>query len=271
MGEGRYSFRFSVFGFQFSVFSFQFKRILIFMINKSWVLAAVVLLALVMGLGPVAARDADPYQPRRESMVARQIKARGISDPRVLAAMNRVPRHRFVPEYLAPLAYGDHPLPIGSEQTISQPYIVALMSEWAEIKPGQKVLEVGTGSGYQAAVLAELTDKVWSIDIRPELAAKAASILKALGYRQVQVKSGDGYLGWPEAAPFDAILVTAAATRVPPALERQLKEGGRLVIPLGPADGPQILMRYRKVQGKLKEETRLPVSFVPLVQPEAGK
>jgi len=224
-------------------------------------------LALVSMLCPAAARDADLYQPLRERMVARQLQARGISDSRVLTAMNRVPRHLFVPEHLAPLAYGDHPLPIGSGQTISQPYIVAVMTEWAEIKPGQKVLEVGTGSGYQAAVLAELTDKVWTIDIRPELAAKAAGTLQALGYPQVRVKSGDGYLGWPAEAPFDAILVTAAATRVPPALEKQLQEGGRLVIPLGPEGGLQILTRYRKVQGKLKEETRLPVSFVPLVQP----
>jgi protein-L-isoaspartate(D-aspartate) O-methyltransferase len=240
------------------------------MIIKSG-LAAVALLALIIGLSPAAAQDMDPYQPLRESMVARQLQARGISDSRVLAAMTRVPRHLFVPEHLAPLAYRDHPLPIGSDQTISQPYIVALMSEWAQIKPGQKVLEVGTGSGYQAAVLAELTDKVWTIDIRPELVAKAAGTLKTLGYLQVRVKSGDGYLGWPEEAPFDAILVTAAATRVPPALEQQLREGGRLVIPLGPAGGLQILKRYRKVQGKLKEETRLPVSFVPLVQPGEEK
>ncbi|MEW6658199.1 MAG: protein-L-isoaspartate(D-aspartate) O-methyltransferase [Thermodesulfobacteriota bacterium] len=228
-------------------------------------------MALGIGLGPAAATDADSYQSLRESMVARQLQGRGISDPRVLAAMGRVPRHLFVPERLVPLAYGDHPLPIGSGQTISQPYIVALMSEWAKLKPGDKVLEVGTGSGYQAAVLAELTDKVWSIDIRPELAAKAAATLKTLGYPQVRVKSGDGYLGWPEEAPFDAILVTAAATRVPPALTQQLKEGGRLVIPLGPAGGLQILTRYRQTQGKLKEETRLPVSFVPLVEPGEGK
>jgi len=241
------------------------------MIIKSSGLAVVVLLLLVIGPHPAAALDPDPYQALRESMVARQLKARGISDCRVLAAMNLVPRHRFVPEHLAPLAYGDHPLPIGSGQTISQPYIVALMSEWAEIKPGDKVLEVGTGSGYQAAVLAELTDKVFTIDIRPELAAKAGSALKTLGYGRVQVKSGDGYLGWPEEAPFDAILVTAAATRVPPALEKQLREGGRLVIPLGPEGGVQTLTRFRKTQGKLQEDSRVPVSFVPLVEPEKGK
>ncbi len=241
------------------------------MVMTSRILVLLAFWLLGSAAGPAAAQDADPYQQLRERMVARQLKARGIGDSRVLAAMNRVPRHLFVPERLASLAYGDHPLPIGSDQTISQPYIVALMTEWAELKPGQKVLEVGTGSGYQAAVLAELTDKVWTIDIRPELAEKAAATLRAVGYPQVRVKSGDGYLGWPEAAPFDAILVTAAATRVPPALEAQLREGGRLVIPLGPAGGRQILMRYRKVQGKLKEEASLAVRFVPLVQPEGEK
>ncbi|MBI4796505.1 MAG: protein-L-isoaspartate(D-aspartate) O-methyltransferase [Deltaproteobacteria bacterium] len=229
------------------------------------------LLVLGSGLGPAPAQEADPYQPLRERMVTQQLKARGISDPRVLAAMGKVPRHLFVPERLAPLAYGDHPLPIGSGQTISQPYIVALMTEWAEIKAGDKVLEVGTGSGYQAAVLAELTDKVFSIDIRPELAEKAAGLLQSLNYRQVKVKSGDGYQGWPQEAPFDAILVTAAASRVPPALETQLREGGRLVIPLGPAGAVQTLTRFRKTQGKLQEDSRLPVAFVPLVQPEEGK
>ncbi|MHB8069857.1 MAG: protein-L-isoaspartate(D-aspartate) O-methyltransferase [Desulfobaccales bacterium] len=240
------------------------------MIIKSLGLAVLASLTLVIGLGPAAAQDTESYQALRERMVEWQLKVRGISDARVLAAMNRVPRHRFVPERLAYLAYGDHPLPIGSGQTISQPYIVALMTEWAQIKAGDKVLEVGTGSGYQAAVLAELTDKVWTIDIRPELAAKAAATLKTLGYPQVQVKSGDGYLGWPEEAPFDAILVTAAATRVPPALEKQLREGGRLVIPLGPEGGVQTLTRFRKVQGKIQEEKRVPVSFVPLVQPQEG-
>jgi protein-L-isoaspartate(D-aspartate) O-methyltransferase len=213
------------------------------------------------------APPADPYREARKSMVQRQLKARGISDPRVLAAMDRVPRHRFVPERLTSLAYGDYPLPIGSGQTISQPYIVALMSEWAEVQPGDKVLEVGTGSGYQAAVLAELTPRVYSIELLPELARQAAARLEALGYGQVRVKTGDGYQGWPEEAPFAAILVTAAAPRVPPALAAQLQEGGRLVIPLGPAGGVQTLIRFRKVQGQMREEERLPVSFVPLVQP----
>ena len=143
------------------------------------------------------------------------------------------------------------------------------MTQWAEVAPGDRVLEVGTGSGYQAAVLAELAEKVFSIEIRPELARQAAARLKNLGYGRVQIKSGDGYRGWPEAAPFDAILVTAAASQVPPALTAQLKEGGRLVIPLGPPRGAQTLMRYRRVQGKLVQEASLPVRFVPLVRPPA--
>ncbi|MDD2901705.1 MAG: protein-L-isoaspartate(D-aspartate) O-methyltransferase [Syntrophales bacterium] len=220
-------------------------------------------ICLLSGAGPAT----DPYAAPRQSMVDLQLKARGISDARVLAAMGKAPRHLFMPELLAPMAYEDHPLPIGSGQTISQPYIVALMTEWGEIKAGDKVLEVGTGSGYQAAVLAELADKVFSIDIRPELAEQAAKVLKSLSYSQVKVKSGDGYLGWPEQAPFDAILVTAAATRVPPALEKQLKEGGRLVIPLGQAEGVQTLTRFRKIQGKLRPDSRLAVRFVPLVEP----
>ena len=209
------------------------------------------------------------FAAARRDMVAHQLQDRGITDPRVLAALGRVPRQRFVPANLAPLAYGDFPLPIGQGQTISQPYIVALMSQWAELRPGEKVLEVGTGSGYQAAVLAELTEQVFSLEIKPELARAARALLAELGYARVQVRTGDGYLGWPEAAPFDAILVTAAASTVPPALSLQLKEGGRLVIPLGEPGGEQTLVRLRKVKGELKEEERLPVRFVPLVRPSA--
>jgi protein-L-isoaspartate(D-aspartate) O-methyltransferase len=225
-------------------------------------------MSLGSGWSPAAAQDADPYQQLRDRMVTRQLMARGISDARVLLALGKIPRHLFVPERLAALAYGDHALPIGSGQTISQPYIVALMSEWAEVKAGDKVLEVGTGSGYQAAVLAELTDKVFTIDIRPELVEQAEKVLRSLNYSQIKAKSGDGYLGWPGAAPFDAILVTAAASKVPPALEAQLKEGGRLVIPLGQANRAQTLYRYRKSQGKLVEEKTLAVIFVPMVEPE---
>ena len=206
---------------------------------------------VLVAAGPLAGacQASGDYSEARGAMVARQLKGRGIAEARVLAAMGKVPRHLFVPPELAAKAYGDYPLPIGQEQTISQPYIVALMSQWAAVKPGDKVLEVGTGSGYQAAVLAELTDKVFSIEIKPELARSAAARLKELGYGRVRVKSGDGYLGWPEEAPFDAILVTAAAPEVPPALAAQLKEGGRLVIPLGEAGGTQTLVRLRKVAG----------------------
>jgi protein-L-isoaspartate(D-aspartate) O-methyltransferase len=222
--------------------------------------------------GPVWGGPAeDNFQAARQIMVARQLQRRDITDPRVLIAMGKVPRHRFVPEALASQAYADHPLPIGSGQTISQPYIVALMTQWAEVHSGDRVLEVGTGSGYQAAVLAELTDRVFSIELVPELAWQAATRLKDLGYGRIQVRCGDGYQGWPEAAPFDAILVTAAAPRVPSSLEQQLKEGGRLVIPLGDPHGGQTLVKLRKVQGKLAKAASLPVMFVPLVRPQTLK
>ena len=234
-----------------------------------------VLLALLMAApAPGLGQTPPDYAEARSAMVAHQLKARDITDPRVLAAMGKVPRHRFVPDYLTTLAYGDHPLPIGGGQTISQPYIVALMSQWAAVAPGDRVLEVGTGSGYQAAVLGELTDQVFTVELLPELAKQAAERLKTLGYQQVRVRTGDGYRGWPEEAPFDAILVTAAAPKLPPALREQLKEGGRLVIPLGEAGGDQTLVRLRKVKGELQEEERLPVRFVPLVRepaPETGK
>ena len=229
-------------------------------------LGGIILLAGLQGLAG-AAPAPDGFEDARQVMVARQLQRRDITDPRVLIAMGTVPRHRFVPGALASQAYGDHPLPIGGGQTISQPYIVALMTQWAEVAPGDKVLEVGTGSGYQAAVLAELTEKVFSIEIVPELARQAAARLTELGYGRVRVRCGDGYQGWPEEAPFDAILVTAAAPRVPPALAAQLKEGGRLVIPLGAPYGAQTLVRYRRVQGKLVEEASLAVRFVPLVRP----
>ncbi len=233
-------------------------------------LGGIILVAGLAGLVQ-GARSDDGFLEARQTMVARQLQRRDITDPRVLIAMGTVPRHRFVPEALASQAYGDYPLPIGSGQTISQPYIVALMTQWAEVHPGDRVLEVGTGSGYQAAVLAELTDRVFSIELLPELAHQAAARLKALGYNQVRVKTGDGYQGWPEEAPFDAIVVTAAAPRMPEALVTQLKEGGRLVIPLEDPYGGQTLVRFRKVQGKLREESSLPVRFVPLVRPPAVK
>jgi protein-L-isoaspartate(D-aspartate) O-methyltransferase len=230
-----------------------------------------IVLLFCMSFGHAAAvRGEDRYALERQQMVTQQLQGRDITNPRVLAAMGTVPRHRFVPDCLAPLAYRDHPLPIGQGQTISQPYIVALMTQWAKVQPGDKVLEVGTGSGYQAAVLAEITDRVFSIELKPALADAAEKRLRSLGYDKIRVRCGDGYQGWPAEAPFDAILVTATAPQVPPALKKQLKEGGRLVIPVGPPGSVQYLLLLRKVSGELQEENSLPVRFVPLVKPGSG-
>ncbi|RME43621.1 MAG: protein-L-isoaspartate(D-aspartate) O-methyltransferase [Chloroflexi bacterium] len=196
-------------------------------------------------------------------MVARQIAARGVSDPAVLRAMQAVPRHKFVPPELIDQAYADHPLPIGYGQTISQPYIVALMTEKLNIGPGDKVLEIGTGSGYQAAVLAEITDQVYSVEIIPQLAARAAKTLKETGYTTVQTLNADGYYGWEEHAPYDAIVVTAAPDHVPPPLIQQLKDGGRLVIPIGPPGGYQTLWQITKHGDKLETRNLGGVRFVP--------
>jgi len=199
---------------------------------------------------------------RRESMVISQIVARGVHDARVIAAMRKVPRHRFVPPSLRAAAYSDSPLPIGSEQTISQPYIVALMTESLGLAGSGKVLEIGTGSGYQAAILAEIADSVFTIEILPELARTAAAILDTLGYRNVLVRAGDGFFGWPEHAPFDGVIVTAAAPRVPEPLVEQLKLGGRLVIPVG--DSYQNLEIYERAAAGLKLLSTVPVRFVPM-------
>ena len=223
-------------------------------------------MALLM-VGTATAGD-DPTANARETMVREQIAGRGVKDTRVLAALRRVPRHEFVPEGMGAYAYDDVALPIGEGQTISQPYIVALMTELAGIKPGDRVLEVGTGSGYQAAVLAELTTAVYTMEIRPALADHAKAVLEKLGYRTVQTRMGDGYAGWPDAAPFQAILVTAAPDRLPEPLISQLAEGGRLVAPIGPP-GNQELMGYAKIKGRLLTERVLPVSFVPLIRSSA--
>ena len=202
-------------------------------------------------------------------MVEQQVVARGVRDARVLAAMRAVPRESFIPVRDRARAYDDSPLPIGEGQTISQPYIVALMSELADVQPGERVLEVGTGSGYQAAVLAELTrpDQVYTIEILPGLAASARRALNAAGYHAIHAKTGDGYLGWPEAAPLDAILVTAAAPEIPPALLGQLATTGRLVIPVGPVGVVQMLrVVERQPDGEFVSRDVLPVSFVPLVR-----
>jgi protein-L-isoaspartate(D-aspartate) O-methyltransferase len=183
----------------------------------------------------------------------------------VIAAMEKVERHRFVPDAPATVAYLNRPLPIGYGQTISQPFIVALMTDLMQVKPGDKVLEIGTGSGYQAAVLAEIAGSVYSIEIIAPLGKQAGERLKSLGYRNVQTRVGDGYYGWPDAAPFDAIIVTAAASHVPPPLLKQLKPGGRMVIPLGTQFMTQYLMLVEKQQdGSVKTRQILPVRFVPL-------
>ncbi len=206
----------------------------------------------------------DIYQKARERMVETQIAARGIKDPRVLAAMRKVPRHLFVDEALKDQAYGDYPLPIGEGQTISQPYIVALMTEALELKGPEKVLEVGTGSGYQAAILAELARWVYSIERYPSLAHRAKRILEKLGYHNVIIKVGDGTKGWPEAAPFDAIIVTAAGPKIPEPLIEQLKDGGRLVMPVGD-EWSQYLIKVTKQGDKLIKENLGAVRFVKLV------
>lgn len=201
---------------------------------------------------------------RRRQMVETQIRARGIRDPRVLAAMEQVPRHRFVRESDIDMAYGDHPIDVGHGQTISQPYIVAYMTEELALPLGARVLEIGTGSGYQTAVLAELAGDVYTIEIVPELAEHAARLLESLGYRNVHARFGDGYAGWKEVAPFDAIIVTAAPDHLPQPLVEQLAIGGRIAVPVGRGD--QELIVFTKTPGGLKEQSRLPVRFVPLTR-----
>ena len=213
------------------------------------------------------ARAADDYADLRQSMVREQILARGVSDSNVLAALRGVPRHRFVPPSLVRQAYNDHPLPIGNGQTISQPYIVAFMSELLDLQKGHKVLEIGTGCGYQAAVLSVLAGEVYSIEIVEELGAQARQRLRSLGYDNVEVKIGNGYAGWPGQAPFDRIILTAAPVELPRTLVDQLKPGGRLVAPVGPVYGNQELVVVTKdAQGKVRRESVLPVRFVPMVQ-----
>ena len=194
-----------------------------------------------------------------------QVAGLGVKNSRVLQAMRRVPRHQFVPENFVDDAYENRPLPIGFGQTISQPYVVGLMTELLDVAPGEKVLEIGTGSGYQAAILAAVTDKVWSIEIIPELARSARSKLSQLRY-PVEVKQADGYFGWPEHGPFDGIIVTAAPDHMPQPLIQQLAEGGRLVVPVGPPGSYQTLWRVTKQGGKVTSENITDVIFVPLVR-----
>lgn len=219
-------------------------------------------IALLLGAAAGCSAGERDYAQRRESMVAGQIAARGVSDERVIAAMRKVARHRFVPAEYREAAYDDRPLPIGSGQTISQPYIVALMTEALGLEGGGTVLEIGTGSGYQAAVLAEIVDTVFTIEILPELAERARAILDTLGYANVHVRAGDGFFGWPAHAPFDGIIVTAAAPRLPEPLVEQLAPGGRIVIPVG--DEYQDLEVFAKADTGLVLLATVPVRFVPM-------
>jgi protein-L-isoaspartate(D-aspartate) O-methyltransferase len=216
---------------------------------------------------PPASQSPDLFAAARHAMVAEQIAARGVADPRVLAAMREVPRHLFVPAGERADAYVDAPLPIGFGQTISQPYIVALMTELARPAATDSVLEVGTGSGYQAAVLSRLAATVRTIELIEPLARSAEAALHSLGYANIQVRVGDGYQGWPDAAPFDVIVVTAAPDAVPAALVAQLRPGGRLVIPVGPVGGVQdLLIMEKDAAGRTTTRHVIPVRFVPMVR-----
>lgn len=226
---------------------------------KETLLIWCIMIATVIGVSA-----ADPFFIRRQAMVEHDIKGRGISDRGVLEVMRRVPRHLYVDESQRWQAYDDHPLPIGEGQTISQPYVVALMTEALHLKPSDRVLEIGTGSGYQAAVLADLVKSVFTIEIRKPLAEKAEKRLTELGYRNVRVRYGDGYFGWDEAAPFDAIIVTAAANHIPPPLIKQLKDGGRLILPLGSTVYSQTMTLVTRNGDRLNVEQLGGVAFVPM-------
>ena len=233
-------------------------------------------LGLVAALAGGSVQAQDPYAREREALLkeiesmARETgmeTGRAVFSTRVMAAMAKVPRHRFVPASYGPLAYANRPLPIGHGQTISQPYIVALMTDLLDAKPGDAVLEIGTGSGYQAAVLAELVDRVYTIEIVEPVGRNAAGLLQRLNYKNIETRIGDGYNGWPERAPFDAIIVTAAAPHVPPALVAQLKPGGRMVIPVGAESEVQFLhVMVKQADGSISAQRSLPVRFVPLTR-----
>ena len=218
------------------------------------------------GVSQCLAQEGENVVRSREIMVGSQICERGITDPAVIRAMRKVPRHLFVPERYRASAYADHPLPIGEGQTISQPYIVAFMTEALRLKPGDRVLEIGTGSGYQAAVLAEIVTEVYSIEVVAVLGKRAERTLRELGYANVYIKIGDGYKGWPDKAPFDAVVVTCAPEQIPEPLIDQLREGGRMIIPVGREGAVQSLVLGVKTGGRLKTEDAMRVRFVPMVR-----
>ena len=216
------------------------------------------------------APTAPDFAAQRQRMVEKQLKPRGIKDERVLTAMSKVPREEFIPADARAAAYEDGPLPIGYDQTISQPYVVAFMTEQLRPKPGDRVLEIGSGSGYQAAILAELVADVYTIEIVEPLAKTAEATLKRLGYKNVHINVGDGYKGWPKEAPFDAIIVTCAPEQVPQPLIDQLKDGGRMVIPVGERFAQQLYLLEKK-NGQMKESVTLPVRFVPMLRSKQEK
>jgi len=234
-------------------------------IAQSLILAAIAAAGCGQNAPPVS-----DFAAQRQLMVQQQLVARGINNERVLAAMGKVPREEFVPLDLRTETYEDGPLPIGNGQTISQPYIVAFMTERLRAKPSDRVLEIGTGSGYQAAILAELVSDVYTIEIVQPLAKTAEATLQRLGYKNVHIKMGDGYKGWPEEAPFDAIIVTCAPDKVPQPLVDQLKEDGRMVIPVGERFAQELYLLEKK-NGQLKESVTLPVRFVPMLRSGSEK
>ena len=237
----------------------------------AWNIATALALALLAPTGPGQDRE-EEWQARRVRMVREQIEARGVRDPAVLNAMRAVRRERFVPRRVREHATSDSALPIGYSQTISQPYIVAFMTELLRLSRDHRVLEIGTGSGYQTAVLATLSDHVYSLEIVPELALRAEETLRELGYGRATVKHGDGYGGWPEHAPFDRIIVTAAPPELPTALVEQLATGGRLVAPVGRTPNTQnVVLVTKDAKGRLRQERRLAVRFVPMVRSSAGR
>ncbi|MDO9541497.1 MAG: protein-L-isoaspartate(D-aspartate) O-methyltransferase [Kiritimatiellia bacterium] len=238
--------------------------------NRTLLFGIILIMQLLFDMGHAAGQDRPKtdngdWLDEREAMV-RTLRVHGIKDERVLTAMSKVRRHVFIPESYRSrrAAYGDHPCPIGHDQTISQPYIVAYMTEKINPKPGEKVLEIGTGSGYQAAILAECGADIYSIELIPELAQHARAVLAKEGYKKVHVLTGDGYKGWPEHSPFDAIIVTCAPEAMPQMLVDQLKDGGRMILPLG--TGFQRLVILRKKNGKIVQEDDLPVRFVPMIR-----
>jgi len=234
------------------------------MVQKVFYLATIVMLIFILFLSS-SVFSSDLYEKKREEMIKYDIEARGIKDKKVLSAMLKVKRHLFVDPSLMEKAYNDHPLPIGEGQTISQPYIVALMTEVLSLKGDERVLEIGTGSGYQAAILAEIVKEVYTIEVNKNIYEMASKRLKELGYKNIKTKYGDGYQGWSEYAPFDAIMVTAAARHIPSPLIEQLREGGRLVIPLGSTIFHQNLTLITKEKGRIITKEICGVRFVPMI------